>query len=244
MLLGGMLLGGMLLGGMLLGGMLLGGMLLGGMLLGGMLLGGILLGVILLGVILLGVILLGVILLGVILLGGILLGGILLGVILLGGILLGGIAASVCCLASRSPGTGFRCGREATFVTRRLSLAVYAHKRSAWIARRVDVRRSSGISRCCIPSQGVPLTNYDQKHLPSRHDRAPRFPRRVYAHKLSSSQPTRLHRAIGQCTRHARQLATHTDDTTWNPTESLTDLSGIRYTMRSSHQPSSVRLCA
>ena len=99
------------------------------------------------------------------------------------------IGASECCLASGPPGTGFRRGREVTFVTRRLSRAVYAHKRSAWIARWGEVRRSSGIPRCCIPNRVGSLATYDQKHLPSWHDRAPRFPRRVYAHKLSGSQP-------------------------------------------------------
>ncbi len=99
----------------------------------------------------------------------------------------GVIAASVCCLASRSPCTGFRrSGGDLRYSPR--SITVYAHKRRAWIARWIDVRRASGILRCCIPSRGVPLTTDDQKHLLPRYDRAPRFPRRAYAHKLSSSQ--------------------------------------------------------
>ena len=70
----------------------------------------------------------------------------------------GGIAASIRCLAGWPPGTGFRRGREVAFVTRRLSLAVYAHKRGAWIARSGDSRWASGIPRCGIPRQDVPLT--------------------------------------------------------------------------------------
>ncbi len=156
----------------------------------------------------------------------------------------GVIAASVCCLASRSPCTGFRrSGGDLRYSPR--SITVYAHKRRAWIARWIDVRRASGILRCCIPSRGVPLTTDDQKHLLPRYDRAPRFPRRAYAHKLSSSQLRRPpRRTIRQCTRHARQLATLADDDIRDATESRTDRSGIRHTIRSSHLPSSRRLCA
>ncbi len=155
----------------------------------------------------------------------------------------GVIAASVCCLASRSPCTGFRrSGRDLRYSPR--SITVYAHKRRAGIARWVDIHRSDGIHRCCIPSQGMLLATSDQKRLLPRYDRAPRFPRRVYAHKLSSSQLRRPHRTIGQYTRHARQLATPTDGDTRDATESRTALSGIRHAIRSSHLPSSLRLCA